>query len=129
MKKIIKTVPLVLVYMAIVFFSVKRPSGSGVSIPNIDKIYHFIAYFTLGFVICISISSKAIRGLFLFLSLALGISLEFIQGQLPYRDMSVADGFTNTLGLILGVLFFTLLYKQIYWIFKQLRLNTIFLDK
>ena len=68
------------------------------------------------------------RVIFLILSLALGISLEFIQGALSYRDMSFADGVTNTLGVFSGVVLFYALYKQVCWIIRKLRLNRIFLD-
>lgn len=128
MKKIIRPLPLLIVYAAIVYFSVKMPSGNPSLFKNIDKIYHFIAYFTLGFTICFSIINKKLMYILLILSLCLGLLMEYIQGTLPYRDMSIADGVSNTLGLTTGAVVFHLFYKQIYSIFKCLRLNKIFLD-
>lgn len=111
MRNIIRLIPLILVYIAIVYFSVKVPSGDPSFFRNIDKLYHFIAYGSLGFAIYLSTSNNKPRLFLLTISLGLGLALEFIQGQLPYRDMSVADGITNILGLFTGVLFFKMLGK------------------
>lgn len=129
MKKIIRPIPLLLVYIAIVYFSIKTPSGNPSLFNNIDKLYHFIAYFTLGFTICFSIKNKRLMFIFLIISLCLGLTMEFVQGILPYRDMSVADGISNIIGLTLGAALFHIFYKQIYILFRFLKLNKIFLDK
>lgn len=129
MKKIIRVIPLLLVYVAIVYFSIKMPSGHPSPIKNIDKFYHFIAYFTLGFTICLSINNKKLMYAFLLISLCLGLVMEFIQGTLPYRDMSFADGVSNIIGLTTGAVLFHVFYNQIYILFKFLKLNRIFLDK
>lgn len=128
MKRIIRPIPLILVYIIILYFSIKTPSGNPALFNNIDKAYHFIAYFTLGFAICISIYNKRLQLLFFILSICYGLFMEFLQGTLAYRDMSIADGVANTIGLTVGVVCFNLLYKQIYAIFKFLKLNEIFLD-
>lgn len=128
MKKIIKPIPLILIYSAIIYLSVKTPSGGGLAFPYSDKIGHFLAYFTLGFTIWLSISSRTLRAFFFGLSLSLGIALEFIQSRLPYRDMSFFDGLSNLLGLFVGVAIFIIFYKQIHWIFEKVGLSKIFLD-
>lgn len=128
MKKFIRPIPLVLVYAAIIYLSVKTPSGRPVNIPYMDKIGHFIAYFTLGFTVCLSLSSKVLRIVFIVISLLLGIALEFIQSTLPYRDMSFFDGLSNLLGLFVGVAFFILFFNQVKWLIKKLRLSKIFLE-
>ncbi|MGL1892790.1 MAG: VanZ family protein [Spirochaetaceae bacterium] len=129
MIKTLRIIPLLLVCSVIIYLSLTSRSINPISLNNIDKVYHFIAYFTLGFTICLAFSNKVLLIINLFLGLALGIALEFIQGTLGYRDMSVADAVANSLGLFTGVLVFYICYKQIYWVFKKLRLNRIFLDK
>lgn len=128
MKKVLRSIPLVLIYVAIIYFSVKTPSGKTINFPYMDKLGHFIAYFVLGFTICLSLSSKILRLIFIFISLSLGIALEFIQSRLPYRDMSFFDGLSNLLGLFVGVIFFILFFKQINWLFQKLGLSKIFLE-
>lgn len=128
LKKIIKPIPLLLIYAAIIYLSVKTPTGRGLSFPYSDKVGHFLAYFTLGFAICLSLSSRIFRILFFIISLSLGIALEFIQSRLPYRDMSFFDGLSNLLGLFVGVAMFFVFYKQIHWIFEKIGLSKIFLD-
>ncbi|OQY40377.1 MAG: hypothetical protein B6229_01900 [Spirochaetaceae bacterium 4572_7] len=103
MKNIIKFSVLTTIYIMIIYLSLKHPSGQPSTIPYIDKIGHFIAYFTLSFTIFISFMDKKIRIILLLLSLTLGIGLEFIQGALVYRDMSVADGVANATGLLFGI--------------------------
>lgn len=128
MKKIIKPIPLILIYSAIIYLSVKTPTGGAPTFPYSDKVGHFLAYFTLGFTIWLSVSSRAFRVLFFIISLSLGIALEFIQSRLPYRDMSFFDGLSNLLGLFVGVAMFIIFYKQIHWVFKKVGLSKIFLD-
>lgn len=111
MKKIVRSIPLILVYIAIIYFSIKVPSGEPSLFKNIDKVYHFVAYGSLGFAICLSTSRRKTLSFLLSVSLGLGLALEFIQGQLPYRDMSIADGITNILGLFAGVLVFHIILK------------------
>lgn len=128
MKKIIKPIPLILVLILIFYFSLKTPTGNPSKIAHMDKVGHFIAYFSLAIAIFLSIGSKLWRVVFLILGLAVGVSLEIIQGQLTYREMSLMDGVTNTLGLVFGTLIFNLLYKQIKFILGILRLEKIFID-
>ncbi|MBN2617681.1 MAG: VanZ family protein [Spirochaetales bacterium] len=126
MKKIVRLVPLVLLYIVIFYFSVKKTSDSPSLFPNIDKLQHFIAYFVLGFTISLSILNKHVLYWVLILSLIFGLSLEYIQGLLPYRDMSLADGIANTIGLISGTLFFNLFVKQIYKLLQLSKLDRIY---
>lgn len=129
MKRVIKPLPLLLVVLTIIYFSLKATSGMPSKIPNVDKVGHFIAYFTLAFAIFLSLSSRISRIIFLILGVVLGLSLEFIQGQLSYRDMSILDGVANISGLIVGSLFFNIFIKQITFILDKLRLKSIFIDK
>lgn len=104
MMKYIKKLPFVLVYITIIYLSLKTPSGNPSLFNNIDKLYHFIAYGSLGFAVCLTTFNKKIVYILLTISIALGLTLEYLQGLLPYRDMSIADGIANVLGLFSGVL-------------------------
>ena len=117
MKNIIRLLVLTILYIAIIYLSVKHPSGHPSTIPFMDKIGHFIAYFTLSFAIIIFFIDKRIRILFIFLSLAMGIGLEFIQGLLVYRDMSAADGVADAIGLLFGTItgVFAISLKKRIW--------------
>ncbi|QEN04867.1 hypothetical protein EW093_09170 [Thiospirochaeta perfilievii] len=115
MKKTLRLIPLFILYIAILYLSLKTPSGKPPIINNIDKLYHFIAYGTLGFTICFSILNKRISYVILVFSLIFGLTIEYIQGTLPYRDMSIADGISNTLGLISG----TILYKRLEGLLRK----------
>ena len=128
MKKIVRVIPLVVVYSLIIYFSVKIPSGKPSIIPYMDKVGHFIAYFTLGFTILLSLRFRISRGIFLVLSLGLGIALEFIQGQLTYRHMSFEDGLSNFLGLLFGVVFYIIFKNQIKKALVLIKFDRFFLE-
>ncbi len=127
MKRVIRKLPLIFVYFIIVYFSVKKTSGEPPLFNNIDKLQHFIAYFTLGFTALFSLNSKKNRVIILIASLLLGISLEYIQGILPYRDMSFADGLTNAFGIICGALLYLKIEKKINSLLIFLKLDRIFI--
>lgn len=128
MSKIIKPLPLIIVYTIIIYFSLRIPPQNIISISNMDKLGHLIAYLVLSLTIFISISGKKYRIIFLFISFAMGIMLEIFQGMLGYREMSLADSIANSLGLLFGALTYKFLKKQIIFILKKLRLNTIYLN-
>ena len=112
MKKIIRYLPLTSIYIGIAYLSLKHPSGKPSPIPNLDKIEHFIAYFTLSAVISLTFKNRILKNGFLLFSLVFGISMEFIQGQLSYRDMSLEDGLANTIGIIMGTIIIKLWRKR-----------------
>lgn len=128
MKKVIKMIPLIVVSSLILYFSLREPSRQQETIKNIDKVYHFVAYFSLAFSICLSISHKALRTVFFALGAFLGILMEYLQSLLPYRDMSLFDGLANWGGLVSGIILFKLFYKQISRVLEIVKLKNIFLD-
>ena len=112
----------VLLCMAVIFFV---SSVAGSDIPRLfrfqDKIYHFLIYLILG--LCYS---RAIDNTFLRLSMVklivftiifgfiYGASDEFHQSFVPYRDASVFDVLTDTMGCFAGSLVYFLSKKFIY---------------
>ena len=67
-----------------------------------DKLGHFVAYGTLMFWFCLLYQSRAARLAYAALWIAMGVGLEFIQGQLGYRTYEVYDMYANALGVLIG---------------------------
>lgn len=79
-------------------------TSSPIQTPGIeygDKIGHLSAYFSLMFWFCQLYKRKAHAWLFM-LFVAMGIVIEFIQGQTSYRSFEVADMLANSSGAVLG---------------------------
>lgn len=115
MLRVLRKLPLVMVTSAIIYLSINSGSVTPPLFPHIDKLNHFLAYSALGFSINLATSNKRYVKLYIILSLLLGLSMEYIQGQLPYRHMSVADGIANILGVGFGVVF----YQYIRSLYKK----------
>lgn len=113
MKKIIRALPLAAAYLIIIYFSLKHSSGEPPLFENIDKVQHFIAYFTLGLVVYFTFKTTPKKIIGLLFSSALGIGIEFIQGILPYRDMSFYDGVSDVTGLLCGFFIYHLFSRQL----------------
>lgn len=84
------------------------PSG-GVSVWNLDKVGHFLAYAGLSTLVCLGFDSLSSRLALSVGAVVLGVLLEFAQQFVPGRDMSTLDGLVNTLGVIAGLLVFRLI--------------------
>ena len=67
-----------------------------------DKLGHFAAYGSLMFWFCLLYARRNVRIAYAVLWIAMGVGLEFIQGQLGYRTYEVFDMFANTLGVMIG---------------------------
>lgn len=67
-----------------------------------DKLGHFVAYGTLMFWFCLLYKRRKVRIAYAALWIAMGVGLEFIQGQLGYRTYEVYDMYANTLGVLIG---------------------------
>lgn len=81
------------------------PSG-GVSLWNVDKVGHFLAYAGLATLICLSFESGRSRVGLAIAAVVLGAVLEMLQQFVPGRDMSVIDGVVNALGVLAGLVYF-----------------------
>lgn len=82
--------------------------SSGVSLWNLDKAGHFVAYAGLASLVCLSFDAAPVRLALSVIAVGLGAVLEFAQQFIPGRDMSSIDGLVNTLGVIVGLLLFRL---------------------
>ena len=77
------------------------PAPPRIDFEQSDKLGHFLAYGTLMFWFS-QLYRKRTRVLYAIAFIAMGIGLEFIQGQLGYRTYEVFDMYANLLGVLLG---------------------------
>ena len=99
-------------YVLIVVFVSLLPSG-GISLWHIDKIGHYLAYAGMAILAFLTFKSRVGQVGALIFAVGLGAVLEWAQSFVPGRDMSVADGMANTLGVISGAVCFYLWGEQI----------------
>jgi len=97
--------------LLIFFLSFKSPSNfPNITIPNIDKVVHFVFYFVFVFLwyrFLFFIKKTKMIHLFLLVVVAImiGIMIEFGQGYFTItRQADVFDVVANSLGSIMGVL-------------------------
>jgi VanZ family protein len=78
------------------------PAPPEVDIEYGDKLGHFAAYGLLMFWFSQLYPKRTTRVAYAIGFVAMGIGLEFLQGQLGYRTYEVFDMYANTLGVLLG---------------------------
>jgi VanZ family protein len=86
---------------AIVWLSL-TPSPPRIDIEEGDKFGHFFAYGSLMWWFCLLYARRASRIGYALLWIAMGVGLEFAQGQLGYRTYEVYDMYANALGVLIG---------------------------
>lgn len=97
--------------LCVILYASFQPVLTTESISNSDKIAHFSAYATLIALFFLANQQKTQRRIFLIFALTLGLTIEYIQGHMPNRDMSVADVFANVTGCFFGA-FVAIKYSQ-----------------
>lgn len=90
-----------LLAVAIVWLSL-TPAPPHIDIEQGDKLGHFIGYGTLMLWFCLLYARPSARIAYAVLWIAMGIALEFAQGQLGYRTYEVYDMYANALGVLIG---------------------------
>jgi VanZ family protein len=78
-------------------------AGMGVTVYK-DKVAHLLAYFAMGVLAWVAVTTMRRRLYLLFFSVVLGVALEFIQEYVPGRSMDAADAAANTAGVVLAYL-------------------------
>ena len=78
------------------------PSPPQTDLEQGDKLGHFAAYGALMFWFCLLYMRRAQRIAYGVLWIAMGVGLEFVQGQLGYRTYEVYDMYANALGVLIG---------------------------
>lgn len=77
-------------------------------IDNADKVKHFVAFFTLSYLLNRASSTVAHRLRNMILLLIFGIFIEFIQIYLIYRSSSIYDIYADLVGILLFQLLLSL---------------------
>ena len=98
--------------LGIIAVSVMPPSG-GTPAWNFDKVGHYLAYAGLGMLVCFALRGSAERVWGLLGAVGLGAVLELVQSQIPGWDMSLADGVVNTVGVLTGLVLFSLRERDV----------------
>jgi len=85
-----------------------------------DSFAHAVLFFPWSFFI---LSFKKIRwNIWILIGLAFGILMEFVQYFIPYRSFSFMDMLADAVGIVLGMIVFTIIY---YFIFPNKRKNAV----
>jgi len=89
---------------------------NGPDIPNIDKAIHFTLYFVFTFLSLFASSIKERKNIpwIIILMFAICFITEFLQKIMPYgRSFDYHDMLANSCGILLGLLLFNYIKKQI----------------
>jgi VanZ family protein len=78
------------------------PAPPQVDLSHSDKIGHFLGYGLLMFWFCQLYQERKTRIAYALGFIAMGVGLEYLQGQLGYRTYEVFDMYANALGVLLG---------------------------
>jgi len=92
-----------------------RSNGVGIDLPfkNIDKVFHFTAYFVLTTTWLFAFRDKHIKIYIVFLLILYGITLEYAQEWFTEnRTKDVFDALANTIGIIFATIFFEYIYNK-----------------
>ena len=87
---------------AVIVWLSLTPSPPHIDLEEGDKLGHFAGYGTLMLWFCLLYTRRPARIAYALLWVAMGIGLEFTQGQLGYRTYEVYDMYANTLGVLIG---------------------------
>ncbi|HEU4351273.1 MAG TPA: VanZ family protein [Burkholderiales bacterium] len=78
------------------------PEPPELSIAHGDKLGHFAAYGLLMLWFTQLYAARGSRLAYAAVFVAMGVTLEFVQGALGYRSYDVFDMYANTIGVVLG---------------------------
>lgn len=104
----------IIITTAIICLSLLKLPNTNNSYSNIDKIYHLVAYFFLAISWLISFYKQEKSKLFVvFACIFFGIIIEYIQSNFTsYRTGDMLDIIANTIGVLLALLSFNLIFKK-----------------
>jgi VanZ family protein len=78
------------------------PAPPRIDIDEGDKLGHLAAYGALMFWFCLLYARNGTRLAYAALWIAMGIALEFAQGETGYRNFEVFDMAVNAIGVLIG---------------------------
>ena len=89
--------------MLVVYLSLtSRAFDIALNFASRDKLYHFIAYFTLMVWFAYVYHAKSARYLIALAFICLGVLLEYLQSFSPYRLFEYDDMLANIIGVVAG---------------------------
>ncbi|MDD7913606.1 VanZ family protein [Polaribacter ponticola] len=103
------------VTLIIICLSLIKMPKTNIKISNIDKLYHSIAYFTLTISWLLSFYKKPKKKYIIVIScIILGIIIEVLQNTITiYRTGDLLDVIANSIGVLLALLIFNIIFKKI----------------
>lgn len=87
--------------------------SSGEGIPHFDKVIHFLIYFVLGFWFLLSFELKFLPKVLVGL-IAMGVSIELLQGLTPSRSFDYFDIMANSFGCFAGLFFAKNIFSELF---------------
>lgn len=102
--------------IAIICLSLLKLPNTGIKINNIDKAYHSSAYFVLALTWLFSFYKKPNKKYIIVICcIMFGIIIEVLQSTLTiYRTGDYKDVLANSLGVLLALFIFNLIFKKKY---------------
>lgn len=93
---------------------IKMPSTGILNVANVDKLYHSFAYFMLGITWLFTFYKKPEKKYIIVIScIIFGIIIELLQSNLTaYRTGDFLDVLANSLGVLLSLVIFNLIFKK-----------------
>ncbi len=100
------------------YLSLKKIDFIPIQLSHSDKVYHAIAYFSLGLTWLLgfpkSLQKKKLKYAIVISCVIYGIVIEVLQATLTsYRTASLLDIVANTVGVIVAMMLFNKVYKKI----------------
>ena len=104
----------IVITIVVLSLSLIKMPETGVNVANIDKVYHSFAYFTLTIVWLLSFYKFPQKKHLITLScIFFGIIIEVLQTVLTdYRTGDILDVFANSLGSLLALFVFSMIFKK-----------------
>lgn len=103
----------IIVTVSILYLSLMRMPKYNIAISHIDKWQHCIAYFTLSISWLLTFYKQSKKYLVVISCILFGIIIEILQQTITsYRTGDYLDIIANSVGVLLGLLFFTVFFKK-----------------
>ncbi len=103
----------IIVTVSILYLSLMRMPKYNIAISHIDKWQHCIAYFTLSISWLLTFYKQNKKNLVVISCILFGIIIEILQQTITsYRTGDYLDIIANSVGVLLGLLFFTVFFKK-----------------
>lgn len=110
--------------LLVIIVSLTPTDTSHLPVKHIDKVGHFLAYVLMAVLALACFEGRRWRVAAVLLTIVLAVLLEWLQGFVPGRQMTLADGVTNYLGLGVGYLIYWFYLRRMNDSGEEPRINT-----